>query len=399
MTTISSSNTPPRNAPSSPPQPLRLLQVLGYAGAAGRLYGITGVEKVVQLLLEGLDPQAFEHYLAYPGIGSMSETYGRHARAICAVEPRRRFDRAYIAALSRFIQEHGVDVVVSHGLRYDFLTSFACRGTRVPHVIVRAVALADEPMPAQTKLLFGVFDSWSMHRCDSIVAVSHASKQRMVRTQRLPASKITVIPNGVRMPAVSEAARAAARRELGLAPQEQVIGGVGQLIGRKSFDVLVEALGRMRGRFPHTVGVVLGEGPERGRLEDLARSLGVRLVLPGFVPEPYAYMAAFDVAVLPSQAEGMPLVVLEAMALGVANVATPAAGTAELLEDGVSGVWIPRGDASALAESLQRLLEDPDLRRRIAEAGYRRVRENYSLESMLQRFTDHLRATAGWSSS
>jgi glycosyltransferase involved in cell wall biosynthesis len=389
----------PPNPPARPaaaPRPLRLLQVLGYAGEAGRQAGITGVEKVVQLLVQGLPEPRFEHYLAYPRAGLLFDALAARARDVLPLEPSRRFDRAYVGRLQEFMHRHAVDVVVSHGLRFDFLTALACRHTRLPHVVVRAVALADEPMGRMRKLAYGLVDAWTLRSCRGVIAVSEASRRRMLRTQRLEPAKVDVIPNGVQLPVVSPAQRRAARRALGLDDDALVVGGVGQLIARKSFATLVDALGPLTSRHPRLAGVVLGEGPERADLEQRARRLGVRLLLPGYLPDPYPTVAAFDVAVLPSRAEGMPLVVLESMALGVPTVATPAAGTTELIESETSGLLVPVGNATALAACIDRLLADPELRQRLAAAGAARVRERFALESMLRRFDTYLsRVAAG----
>ena len=142
--------------------------------------------------------------------------------------------------------------------------------------------------------------------------------------------------------------------------------------------------------------VVLGEGPERRRLEELSQARGVRLLLPGFLDDPYPTLAAFDVAVLPSRAEGLPMVVLESMALGVPTVATSVAGTPELVLDGESGLLVPPGDAPALAAALARLLGDGELRHRLGVAGARRVEAHFGLDAMLRGFEAQLHLAAGW---
>jgi glycosyltransferase involved in cell wall biosynthesis len=372
--------------------------VLGYAGRGGRRFGITGVERVVQVLLEGLVPPRFEHFVAYPSVGELFESYRRRAQVL-DVEPHHRWDERYVEALTRCIRTQGIDLVVSHGLRFDFLSQHACRRTGAPHVVVRAVAFADETMPAWSKRLYALADGWTLRGCRGIVAVSQASKRRMVATQHLPEEKIVVIPNGVRPVEITPAKRAAARRALGVEADVPLVGGVGQLIPRKAFHVLVEAVGMLRARHPRVECVLLGEGPERPHLEARARELGVPLHLPGFVADPHPTLAAFEVAVLPSRAEGMPLVVLEAMALGVACVATPAAGTVELIEDGRSGLLFPVDDAGALAAALERLLADGPLRARLAAAGMERVRSHFGLDAMLARFDAYLHAATRGSGS
>jgi glycosyltransferase involved in cell wall biosynthesis len=375
-------------------RPLRLLHVLGYAGVGGQVCGITGVERVVQILVEGLDPERFAQQLVYPRAGQLFDLFQSQGRVVVDREPRGRFDPGYLRALAGALGAHGADVVVSHGLRLDFHAAIACRRLGLPHVVRRPVALADEVMPAHRRFLYGLVDAWTLGQCSGIVAVSHVTKRRMVETQRVPAAKIAVIPNGARVPAVSAADAQAARAALGVEPGDRIVGGVGQLIPRKAFHVLVEALARLGTRHSGLVGVVLGEGPERAHLQRLAESHGVRLLLPGYLANPYPTLAGFDVAVLPSRAEGMPLVVVEAMALGVACVATPAAGTAELVEDGVSGLLVPPGDTVRLAAALDELLADAALRQRLAAAGRTRIQEHYSIDAMLGGFTAYLEKAA-----
>jgi glycosyltransferase involved in cell wall biosynthesis len=174
------------------------------------------------------------------------------------------------------------------------------------------------------------------------------------------------------------------------------VGGVGQLIPRKGFELLVEALGKLQPRFEDVACVLIGEGPEREHLQALAQRLGVNLLLTGYRADPYPAMASFDVAVLPSRAEGMPLVILEAMALGVACIATPAAGTVELIETERSGMIVGTDDVTGLAAALERLLGDAALRARLGAAGAARVRELYGLDAMLERFDVTLHRAAGW---
>jgi len=363
----------------------RVLQVLGYASDGRRSSGITGVEKVVLLLVQGLPPR-FDSYLAYPAAGTLQSKVRQLCRATLDVEPRRWYDGRYVQTLADFIESHAVDLVVSHGLRFDWHAALAARRTGRPHLVVRAVALADELMPGWRRQVFGAVDGWTLRSCDAIVAVSEASRRRMLQTQRLPADKIVVIPNGVAVRNVNAAERAAARRALGIEPGTRLVGAVGQLIPRKCFEVLVQALAQVRAAHPNVTGIVLGEGPERERLMAEARSLGVPLLLPGFVSDPQATVSAFDVAVLPSRAEGMPLVVLESMGLGVATIATAVAGTPEVIEDGVSGLLVPPADSTALATALGRILEDDALRARLALAGAERVGSKFTLQAMLDAF-------------
>jgi glycosyltransferase involved in cell wall biosynthesis len=386
-------------ARTAPEVPLRLAHVLGHARIGSTVAGVTGVERVVESLLAGLGVE-FQQCVVYPAAGLLSGRYRSLAREVLALEPERRLDLPFARRLTDFIREHHIDIVLSHGLRVDFHTALAVRGTGATHLVSRAVALADDPYPVMSRLLYMLVDAWTLRVCAGIVGVSEASKRRMVMTQHIDARRIMVIPNGVPLARVTPEDRARVRQSLHLGPEALAVGGVGQLIPRKAFEILLEAVACLPATCPRPTVVLVGEGPERARLEALARAHGVRLVLAGFQSNPAPWMAALDVAVLPSRAEGMPLSVLEAMALGVATVATPAGGTAEVIEADVSGFLTPVGDAGALARVLERLLADANLRARIGAAGLQRVVERFSQEAMLGAFRATLRnARAGLSPS
>ena len=177
------------------------------------------------------------------------------------------------------------------------------------------------------------------------------------------------LPDAVPLPAASDAV---------------VIGSIGSLIVRKANDHLLRAAASVRQRCAQPFHVVLvGEGPERERLEALARQLDLekQTLFAGFQQLPLAWAAAMDIVVLASAKEGLPRVVLEAMLLGKPVVASDVVGSRELVKHGVSGFLYPYGDEPALAGYLQRLLENPDLRQRMGAAGRDDVLRHYSIEN------------------
>jgi glycosyltransferase involved in cell wall biosynthesis len=380
--------------PVAPRSPVRLLHVLGYAGISGTPAGQTGVERVVEQLLEGLE--GFEHSVVYPQAGALLARYRQRASALLVREPSRRFDRGFVDAVADFIRDRDIELVLSHGfVRNDFLTALACRRMRRPHVVRRAVPLFDERLPWLRRALYALPDAWTLRHCAHVIACSQATCQRMIETQRIAPDRISVIRNGVRVPPVDSTRRAQARRKLGIDAAAIIVGGIGQLIARKRFADLVQAVARVRQSTSAPAGnvacVILGAGPERETLAQQARDLGVPLCLPGFVAAPWETIATFDVAVLPSSAEGMPLSVLESMALGVPTIVTSIAGTPEVIEDGRSGFLFAPGDIASLAERIAQLCTDAALRARVGESGARHVATHFSLEAALGGFDRCLR--------
>jgi glycosyltransferase involved in cell wall biosynthesis len=191
----------------------------------------------------------------------------------------------------------------------------------------------------------------------------------------LPAGSLITIHNGV----PDEPHRSAPRPRPG-----PLIGAVGRLESQKGLDILIRALREVDG----TSLVLVGDGSERGALEDLAGRVGVadRVVWIGWTDDPRSYLGAFDVFALPSRFEGFPLAVLEALLSRSAVVATDVGSVAEAVRDGETGVLVPAEDPAALAAAIRRLLADDGLRRRLGEQGRRLVLEQFTARHMTRAF-------------
>jgi glycosyltransferase involved in cell wall biosynthesis len=181
-----------------------------------------------------------------------------------------------------------------------------------------------------------------------------------------------VIPLGSEAPDFPPADRAA----LGLAPGLTYVVTVGRLVRRKNLPVLVEAVAAL-GR-PDVHLLVVGDGPEQGALEALARERGLagRVQFRGFVPqaEKYQLLANADLFALPSLHEAFGLVYLEAMHCGLPVVAAKPGGQEDYLEEGVTGFLLPPDDREGLTRALRRLVEDPALRARMGAVNRERAR-------------------------
>jgi glycosyltransferase involved in cell wall biosynthesis len=229
-------------------------------------------------------------------------------------------------------------------------------------------------------------------RADAILAVSHGVAVDLAATLGLARERIAVTGN----PVVTPDLQARARERLDhpwLRPGEPpVVLGVGKLKPQKGFDVLVDAFARARAKRPLRL-VILGQGPERARLLDRARRLAVAedVALPGFVANPFAWMARCGVFALSSRFEGLPGVLIQALACGCPVVSTDCpSGPAEILEPGAVAPRVPVGDAVALGDALLRALDAPasDRDARLARAA------EYSVEQVAPRYLDALLAPA-----
>ena len=222
---------------------------------------------------------------------------------------------------------------------------------------------------------------------DRYVAVSRAVAAQLTDEYHVPERKVCVVPNATPVPA------ALSRR----APEGRpfTVLTVGRLHPQKGLDDLLRAAARVR----DAVFLIAGDGPERARLEALARELGVadRVRFLGFRADVPDLLDACDLFVLPSLYEGLPLGVLEAMARGAPVVGTAVPGIEEALEGG-AGMLVPPHDPEALAAAIASLAADPGRARGLAAKGRERVVQHFSLERMVdgvvQVYADAIEGTA-----
>jgi glycosyltransferase involved in cell wall biosynthesis len=218
---------------------------------------------------------------------------------------------------------------------------------------------------------------------DAMVTASRAA-QEALRLNRFRRRPVLQIPNGVARPELRRPPEEL-RREIGAAQDEYLVAMVAFFEPRKGHHVLVDAVRSMR---PAVRVVLAGDGPIRREVERRVRQEGVaeRFAFLGYRDDAADWLNLCDVLVLPSTgSEDMPLVVLDAMALGKPVVASRFGGIAEEVVDGSTGLLVPPGDAGALAAALDEL-RDAARRRRLGEAGRRRFEELFSADRMAERY-------------
>lgn len=197
---------------------------------------------------------------------------------------------------------------------------------------------------------------------------------------------LSVVRNGIEVarPAPSPERLAEVRRRLDLPQQAPVVGTVAVLRAQKRLDLWLETARRVVAERPEVRFVVVGDGPLRSDLEAEAARLGITssVRFAGLQDDVPPFLALFDLFLLSSEFEGLPLALLEAMAAGVPVVATSVGGIPEVIATDRDGVLVPFGDPEALAESVFGLLADPQRRERLAAAARRRVAEEFGVARM-----------------
>jgi len=222
-----------------------------------------------------------------------------------------------------------------------------------------------------------------------LVTVSEANRRFLTERVGIPPRRVQVIPNGVPLDdRASPTTLSALRESLGLNQHYPVIGTVGSLYPVKGHKYLIDAACSVLGRFPQAVFLIVGQGGLREELEAHAARLGIaaHLRFLGHREDVRDLLSIYDIFVLPSLSEGMPLALLEAMAAGLPAVAAQVGGVIEVLEDRKTGLLVPPGDSRALADTIITLLENPPLVKKLGEAARQMAATRFSLARMVRAY-------------
>ena len=287
--------------------------------------------------------------------------------------------------LTRFFRDHEIDVVHTHRYKDSVLGTLAAKFAGVPHV-VRTVHGLREPMTGWDRLKFRLYEALDRMTllcfADLVIAVSMRMADTLRASGYRPTS-VTHIHNGVDLGAiVPTRTTEAVRRELGIDPHALVIGAAGRLSPVKGHAGLLRAARLVLERRPDARFLIVGGGPMHAELLDQAAKLGIAgaCVFSGPRHDVHDLIAAMDIFVLPSLAEGIPMALLEAMALGKPVAATAVGGVPEVIQDRVTGMLVPPDDERALADACLQLTADREWASTVGARGRRLVEERFSHE-------------------
>lgn len=345
---------------------------------------IGGLERVVELLAVGQARRGDEVHVAavVDDMGAAEPvvqalTAGGVVTHRIVVRARAYWgERAAMRALCRRLRPH---VVHTHGYRPDVLDAGVARRLGIPIVTtVHGFTAGDWKNRLYERLQRHVY-----RRFDAVIAVARPLAAELVRAG-VPAPRVHIVQNAWQA-TVPPLDRATARRALGLPAHGVHVGWVGRLSREKGPDVLIDALAHL-GDLALLVSVV-GTGPERAMLEERARALGLaeRIRWHGAAPDAARLFAAFDMFVLSSRSEGTPIVLFEAMAVGVPIVATRVGGVPDVLSPAEAAL-VPADDPVALAAAIRTVCQTPDAAEQRVRSARERVERDFGLAPWVQRY-------------
>jgi glycosyltransferase involved in cell wall biosynthesis len=273
------------------------------------------------------------------------------------------------------------DLIHCHTGRGHSLAALTSPAHRTPFLVTRRVDF----VPGS-----GWFNRYKFRRAARVVCISRFIADQLAHWG-VPRERLAVIPSTVPLPdpeLLTPGHREAVRARLGVAPDLKLIGNIAALVGHKDHATLLRTAKALTDRRPDVRFVILGDGELKEKLLAQRRELGLeeKVFMPGFVPQAERCLPAFDVFAMSSCMEGLGSIVLDAFAASVPVAATAGGGLPELVRQGETGLLAPVGDAPALADAIDCLLENPPLAKELCSKARKRVESEFSVARMVEQY-------------
>ena len=340
-----------------------------------------GAQEVVMNLATCGDRSAFHHEVAtMHGHGVYWDRMRDIGIPLHSLSPHKLFPW-YAVSLPALLARGRFDVLHCHLVASNIFAKPVGALARVPVVINHDHTNDDYRASQRVRL---ALDTLSNRLATHLIAVSESCRQFLISREGIAANRITLVQNAIDLDRFTKACatREDARKTLGLPASARVVAGVGRLNPQKNFALFLEVAERVSARHPETVFVIAGEGPEEAKLRGLASGLGDRVHFAGYVADTRLVYLAADVLLMPSLFEGLPMALLEAMAMEVPVVASALDGIGEVVASGTDGFLAPSGSPEGFVAAIDRLLSDPDLAARIGASASQKIQSRFSAARM-----------------
>jgi glycosyltransferase involved in cell wall biosynthesis len=364
------------------PKPIRV-------GFVVHIMQVAGVEVLVRETIHRLGNRIEPTIFCLDGIGSIGEQLlGEGVPVICLNRIPNGRDFGVSKRMAAAIRERDIEVVHAHQYSPFFYAAFAKPLTGFSFKLIQTEhgrKYPDVVSPLRRAVNRLVLDRLA----DSVNACCHFSGRALSQVDGFRGNRLEVIDNGIDLSRYSaHETRRELRTKLGLDPDRRYVACVARFHPIKDHAMLVRAFAIVAGKLPKADLLLAGEGPDRGMLEDLIRTLGIaeRVKFLGVRKDVPDVMRASDLFAMTSLSEAASLTLMEAMASGCPVVVTDVGGNPELVRRGVDGLLVPRGDAGACAEAMFRVLSDPALAERMGAAGRERALERFDLNHTIGRY-------------
>lgn len=304
------------------------------------------------------------------------------------VSNRGRYDISLITRVADLIRCQRPHILQTTLYYADIIGTLAAQIVPVPVIISVEHGMHDEDDVLRVSELHVIGYRWAMKQVDKIVAVSDKIRDSIIQYRNISWEKVITIRNGIDSTACPDIDMKKKRAELGLLPEDLVVGIIARLDAVKGHSTLFRALASLKETVPRLKCLVIGDGCLRHDLEEevLKAGLGSCVIFCGFRNDVPELLRCMDVLALPSLSEGLPITLLEAMVCKIPVVASRVGGIPEVVIDGLTGFLVPPEDPCALSGVLSKLLKDRGLRRRVGMEGKREVEKRFSIQNEMSAY-------------
>jgi glycosyltransferase involved in cell wall biosynthesis len=300
------------------------------------------------------------------------------------IEERKNHAMALVLKLRSILEKWKIEIVHAHGYKESFLGGLAARS-----IGVKAVVRTHHGRGVLAGNFKHTWIEWvnRVFLTDYSIAVSHELKQYL-KTYHYKEPKIKVIHNAINPVNVKPHRRPEhVKSALGLSMTSLIIGSMGRMVSVKGYDVFIKGALAVANKIPNAMFILAGDGPLKNELQSMAQKLGIekRFRFLGFRKDAYDVLSTFDIFVLTSLHEGVPMVLLEAMALNKPIVSTMVGGIPEIISDHENGLLIPCMCPDSLAEACISLCKDKALRTRLGANARKAIINNHNLDLLTEK--------------
>ena len=341
----------------------------------------SGSEKVVYDLAKRLDPRVYRLFILSIHDGPIRKIYNELGARVMIFPKKGRGDVRFMARMRKALIREKIHLVNAHHYMPLFWSFMATRRTDIKLVYTEHSRWQLEALELPNKILNALF----LHRAHSIIAISHQIEDYYTNRLKLKSSKISFISNGIELSKYDNDRNHDLRREIGVRDHEKTIGMVATIKPLKNHTMMIDAVEKIRQKRSDVKLVLVGPDAYEGHIHRLVsqRGLDDHVLFLGSRKDVDQLLSIFDVFCLTSQYEGMPLSILEAMASRIPVIGTDVLGINEVIHHEKNGMLVPAGDDQSLAQSILHLLENEDLRERVATAGQDYVRTHFNIDDKI----------------
>lgn len=307
-----------------------------------------------------------------------------------------RVARCYKLAF-KIIKEQNFDLLHTHGYFADIVGIPLARLLKIPSLSTCHGFITN----TWKYRLYNMIDRFILKFCNSIIAVSEGLKEQLL-SSGIEKGRIQVINNAINSSqSYKDRVRKQQKSDLGIDPDEFILGYVGRLSIEKGIHHLLTALSQLSQKGLSLKAIIVGDGPQKRELMDQVQQLNItdKVIFTGFQKDIYKWLFCMDIFILPSLTEGLPMALLEAMSCGVPVIATEVGGVPQIIKKGINGILVTPGKPEDLTYAVLEIYADETIRSKLAENAYDLIKREYGIKKWINKIEGEYLNLHRWNKS